>query len=132
MMTYHILNGDALASQFSAAKLAGELIVVREGLMAGDLSGETLSSFWRTRAKYMEVPYPQYYGQVVAEFEKIMSAPEHSVFNLWFGYDLFCQVNLWFVLSVLCDLPIEKEVFMVYPTFLPQAALWEEFGEANA
>ena len=36
-MVYNILNGDSLAYSFPDAKIEGEIIVVREGLIDGEL-----------------------------------------------------------------------------------------------
>lgn len=100
-MIYNILNGDALAYSFPDAKIEGEIIVVREGLIDGDLSGNNLDDFWQSRAKYLQLTTTEYHNNVVKEFEKIMAAPDDSTFNLWFEYDLFCQVNMWFVISII-------------------------------
>ncbi|MBD0333673.1 MAG: DUF1835 domain-containing protein, partial [Chitinophagaceae bacterium] len=40
-MTYHILNGDALIGGFSATGLKGKMVVARECLIEGDLTGDT-------------------------------------------------------------------------------------------
>ena len=63
-----------------------------------------------------------------------MSAPDNSEFNLWFEYDLFCQVNMWFVLSLLNSLAIKKKVFAVYTSYLDRSnkQFWNGFGPANA
>lgn len=114
VMLYNILNGDALTYSFPDAKIEGEIIVVREGLIDGDLSGDSLREFWQSRARYMEITEAEYNNSVVKEFEKIISAPDDSGFNLWFEYDLFCQVNMWFVVSIIKRLPIKKKVFAVY------------------
>jgi hypothetical protein len=45
-MDYHILNGDALKGQFPS-EIPGQLIVARECLVDGDVSGESLSEFFR-------------------------------------------------------------------------------------
>jgi hypothetical protein len=131
-MVYHILNGDALASFFPEARLEGNLIVMREGLIDGNLAGEELPDFWQARAQHHGVAYEEYHNKVVTELEKIMAAPDGSQFHLWFGYDLFCQANMWFTLSLIHDLPINKEVFVVYPTFLAPKDIWKEFGAASA
>ena len=131
-MVYHVLNGDALAPVFRKAGLEGEIIVAREALIDGDLSGEGLPAFWQARARHHGVTYEEYYSKVVTELEKIRHAPDRSQFHLWFGYDLFCQANMWFILSLIQDLPIEKEVFAVYPTFLSPANIWKEYGAATA
>ena len=134
-MIYQILNGDALIKRFLETNITGVHVVARECLIEGDLQGDTLAAFWQNRARYLAGAYPEteedYYQKVVAEFNKLLSAPTPSEFNLWFGYDLFCQANMWFVISVLHSLPIEKEVFVVYPSFLAPADVWDDFGSAT-
>ena len=133
-MIYHILNGDSLAYSFPETKIDGEIIVVREGLIDGDLSGDNLHDFWRSRAKYIGLPEGEYHNNVVKEFEKIMNAPVNSEFNLWFEYDLFCQVNMWFVLSIINSLPVKKKVYAVYTSYLDRTdkQFWNGFGRANS
>ncbi len=132
-MIFHILNGGSLAESFPSANLDGEIIVDREALIDGDLQGNDLAEFWKTRATYVGVPTTEYYDQVVAEFDKILNAPDDSVFNLWFEYDLFCQVNMWFVLSLIAGLSIKKNVHAVYSSFLPRndRNFWNAFGPAT-
>lgn len=132
-MVCHILNGDALAYSFPNAKIEGDIIVVREALMNGDLSGGTLHEFWQSRAKYLGLAATEYHNNVVKEFEKIMNAPDNSEFNLWFEYDLFCQVNMWFVISMINSLPIKKKVYAVYTSHLDRSSkqFWNGFGPAN-
>jgi hypothetical protein len=132
-MIYNILNGDSLAFSFPDAKIEGEIIVTREGLIDGDLSGNNLNDFWQARAKYIGIPYPEYYNNTVREFEKLMNAPDNSEFNLWFEYDLFCQVNMWFVISIINSLPIKKKVFAIYTSYLNKTdkQFWNGFGPAK-
>ncbi|MXV50129.1 DUF1835 domain-containing protein [Pedobacter sp. HMF7647] len=134
-MTYQILNGDALVDRFLAAGLPGQIIVARECLIEGDLSGETLDSFYLARANYLTEAYTEvnnnYLKDVAGEFEKLRVAPSPSEFNLWFGYDLFCRANMWFILSLLNDLPIDKQVFVVYPSHLKGDDVWLDFGMAS-
>ncbi len=117
-MVYNILNGDSLAYSFPDAKIEGDVIVAREGLIDGDLSGDNLQEFWRSRAKYLGLTEAEYHDNVVKEFEKIMDAPGGSEFNLWFEYDLFCQVNMWFTISIINSLPGKKNVYAVYTSYL--------------
>jgi hypothetical protein len=133
-MVYHILNGDSLAYSFPNAKIEGDIIVVREGLIDGDLSGDNLHDFWHSRAKYMGLTDAEYHDKAVSEFEKIINAPENSEFNLWFEYDLFCQVNLWFVISIINSLPVKKKVYAVYTSYLDKTSkqFWNGFGPANS
>src|SRR5688500_7090840 len=117
-MIYNILNGDSLAYSFPDTKIEGDVIVVREGLIDGDLSGDNLHDFWQSRAKLIGVTESEYHSKVVREFERIRNAPADSEFNLWFEYDLFCQVNMWFVISIINYLPIKKRIFAVYTSYL--------------
>lgn len=132
-MVYNILNGDSLAYTFPDTKIEGDIIVVREALIDGDLSGDNLHDFWQSRANYMGLTEAEYYNNVVKEFEKITNAPDDSEFNLWFEYDLFCQVNMWFVISAINSLPIKKKVYAVYTSYLDRTNknFWNGFGPAN-
>lgn len=133
-MVHHILNGDALAYSFPDAEIIGDLIVVREALIEGDLSGDNLQDFWHARAKHIGITAAAYHNDVVKEFEKIMKAPDNSEFNLWFEYDLFCQVNIWFVISIINSLSINKKVYAVYTSHLDKTnkQFWNGFGQANS
>lgn len=133
-MVYNILNGDALAFSFPDARIEGDIIVIREALMDGDLSGNNLNDFWQSRAKYHGATEGEYHSDIVKEFEKIINAPTNSEFNLWFEFDLFCQVNMWFVISIINNLPINKRVYAVYTSYLDRASkkFWNGFGPANS
>lgn len=133
-MVYNILNGDSLAYTFPQANIEGDVIVVREALIDGDLSGNNLQDFWRSRISYMGLPEAEYYKKVVTEFEKILTTPNDAEFNLWFEYDLFCQVNMWFVISIINSLPIKKKVYAVYTSHLENTSkqFWNGFGPANS
>jgi hypothetical protein len=132
-MVYNILNGDSLAYSFRDAKIKGEIIVVRECLIDGDLSGDNLHDFWQSRAKDMGITENEYNNSVVKEFEKILNAPDDSEFNLWFEYDLFCQVNMWFVISIINSLAVKKKVYAVYTSYLDKTNkhFWNGFGPAD-
>jgi hypothetical protein len=134
VMVYHILNGDSLAYSFPDAKIGRDIIVVREALIEGELAGANLHEFWQARARYLEITETEYNNSVVKEFEKIINAPDDSEFNLWFEYDLFCQVNMWFVVSLINSLPIKKKVFAVYTSYLNKNSkqFWNGFGSANS
>jgi hypothetical protein len=133
-MIYNILNGDSLAHSFSNAKIEGNIIVIREALMDGDLSGDNLNDFWRSRAKYHGMAEAEYHSDIVQEFEKIINAPDSSEFSLWFEYDLFCQVNMWFVISIINSLSIKKKVYAVYTSYLDRndKQFWNGFGQATS
>jgi len=133
-MIHHILNGDSLAYSFPATKIAGETIVVREALIDGNLSAaKDLPEFWHNRAASIGITELEYDTHVAKEFDKILTAPAGSVFYLWFEYDLFCQVNMWFVLSLINRLTISKNVFAVYTSYADKnhPQFWNGFGPAT-
>lgn len=118
MKELHILNGDALKELFPNS-LNGELIVARECLVDGDVSANSLEELFEIRTSYLSETYSSengfYRNEVVPEFKKIISLPEHSVINLWFEDDLFCQVNLWFVSHLIHNFITPSRVFLVRP-----------------
>lgn len=135
-MIFHVLNGDALIGRFSDTHLDGQMVVARECLVEGNLSGETVEDFYKTRAAFIQGRYGEpcanYYIKVVAELDKLLQATESSEFNLWFGYDLFCQVNLWFILSLLNNPAKKNTIYLVYPSYLSGDNIWDDFGNATS
>ncbi len=130
-MKIHVLPGDAVAEVFASAGLDGDVIVCRECLVDGDVLGETLEEFWYLRANFIEVHYGgdpiEYRERVAYELERLLeTGPDDEVF-LWFEYELFCQVNMWFCLSLLKS--TEAKVFRVMPAGLEPDKIWYGFSE---
>lgn len=116
---YHILNGDVLKNQFPK-QISGEIIIARECLVDGPVDGESLDELFETRAIFIAEDYEgfqqeDYYQKTVSEFRKIQNIPSSSEINLWFEDDLFCQVNLWFVCSLLKDHSEDCVINLVRP-----------------
>jgi hypothetical protein len=116
-MNFHILNGDALAVLFPDS-IPGERIIFRECLMDGPVTANSGDEFWKKREDFLEAAFPEakdlnYKTQVRDEILKIKSIPEEAKIYLWFEEDLFCQINLWFILNYLKDQP--ANVFLVLP-----------------
>ncbi|MBC8214119.1 MAG: DUF1835 domain-containing protein [Candidatus Marinimicrobia bacterium] len=116
---YHILNGDSLKEQFPDG-IQGELIVARECLVDGNVKGKDLNDFFHTRAEFISSNYngyneQDYFEKIVPEFQKMQNIPDNSDVNLWFEDDLFCQVNFWFVVHLLCKSIKNTTVFLIRP-----------------
>ncbi|MEZ4825431.1 MAG: DUF1835 domain-containing protein [Bacteroidia bacterium] len=130
-MTYHILNGDALTPQIRSTTLSGEFIVCRECMVEGDLTGANTEELLQSRAAYIAATYSDseatYFQDVVPQFEKIRAIPPHSAVCLWFEDDLFCQANMWFVLSLL---PANQnlQVWRIFPVAMEGENKWKGFG----
>ena len=130
--TFHILNGDALLDFFPESILSGEIIVARECLVDGPVTGKTLEEFWETRADFIADEYEEekesYFFDVVSEFNRISLIPPDSEVNLWFEEDLFCQVNLWFCMSLLANVADQLKINLVQPPLKDGEPDWGGFG----
>lgn len=118
-LQYHILNGDALKSQFPN-KIEGTIIVARECLVDGTVKGNNLEELFASRSQFLSTHYggteQEYYHTVVTEFHKILNIPNNTDINLWFEDDLFCQVNFWFIVSLIKKhKSTNHQVFLVRP-----------------
>jgi len=112
----HILNGDSLASKFPP-DIHGQRAIVRECLLVGPVEAHSLEELWVIRDEYLTTNFGSqeigYFEQVVPEFEKILTARSDEKVYCWFEKDLFCQVNLWFVMNLLSK--HKGEVYLVLP-----------------
>jgi hypothetical protein len=130
-----LLNGDCLAEQLKGAKLPLETVVFREALVSGPLGGATWEEFWETRVGFLTKQYGatalEVQEKTVAELEKIRSLADDVELSLWFEDDLFCQVNLWFVLNLLSESHNIK-IYRVFPPKPSPTNRWRGFGDASA
>ena len=116
---FHILNGDCLKQMFPQS-IGGEIIVVREAFVDGDISSGNLDELFKKRSKFISEQYgvasvEKYYEDSVSEFNRIINIPNESEINLWFEDDLFCQVNFWFVAHLIVRHNKEGKYFLVRP-----------------
>lgn len=133
-MIIHVLPGDAIFEEFSEIGLEGEIVVCREALVEGPVDADKLHELWRQRGEFFAAVYPDaetsYAKHVVAELGKLIELPAGSVVNLWFEYEFFCHVNLWFCLYLLRD--TSAEVYRVAPTVCGTREIWKGFGGIDA
>ena len=107
MKTLHVLNGDATAHQFATAGLFGDVAVWREMLSEGPLLASPASDeeLWTLRQNWLTDQFgdrmqeDNYNEKVVAEFARICRYADYDEVILWFEHDLFCQINLVFLLA---------------------------------
>lgn len=127
---YHILNGDALKAMFP--NLPGEQIVMRECLIEGGVGGDNLEEFFQTRAiffsEHYQVSHAGYMQKSASEINKLVLIENNADVFLWFENDLFCQVNLWFVVNTLNQISQDgHQLYLVSP--IPDS--WNGFGALN-
>jgi hypothetical protein len=129
----HILNGDALTEKFPKEFFKDAIVVCRECLVDGPVTAHSLEDFWNIRANFIDTAFhsdnTSYYKKVVAEFERLQTYPKQEI-NLWFDFDLFCQVNMWFTIDYIVIHDITKDIYRVAPT-LPHDQRWKGYGTAE-
>jgi hypothetical protein len=134
MGQYHILNGDFLANQLAKTNLNQNFIVFRECLLVGDVTSKKINDFWKIRAQYIfdtfKVSNQEYFIKTVQEFEKINNISDDSEIYLWFENDLFCQVNMWFIISILSNRSSIK-IYRIFPVLNYAESLWAGFANSN-
>lgn len=134
-MKVHVLPGDAQTETFQQTDLDGEIVVCRECLVEGDVKAASMEEFWQTRARFIEKTYDtgaeDYLRKVKTEFEKLQTyAGNGAEINLWFEYELFCQVNYWFTLFLLRE--SEAKIYRVAPIVRAENEIWKGFGKLSA
>ncbi|WP_080058335.1 DUF1835 domain-containing protein [Spirosoma aerolatum] len=104
----HVLNGDATAYSFAEAGLPGEVAIWREMLSEGPLldAMQPDAALWQLRENWLRTEFGDrpdeadtYQQKVVAEFDRIYQPGTYDQIILWFEHDLFCQINLAFLLA---------------------------------
>ena len=133
-MKIHVLPGDSLAKILKETKIKGEAVICRECLIEGEVQAENLDEFWSVRADFIKAAYGEnidnYFIKVAGEFEKLKNLSPDTEVNLWFEYELFCQVNMWFCLDLL-----EKSkaaIYRVAPIVRTEQEVWQGFGGLNS
>lgn len=130
----HLLNGDHLAQQLQGASYFQTHLVFREALIVGPVTGTCLDEFWKLRTEFITTSYgvtaEEYNQKTISEIARLHSIPEDTEICLWFEDDLFCQVNLWFILNLLSDSPRIK-IFRVFPPEATSQNRWKGFGGAS-
>jgi hypothetical protein len=133
-MIYHVLPGDAQVDGFRSTGIEGQMLVCREALVEGDVSGNTLDEFFNNRAAFLNQTPDEdpavYNANVASQFRQLLNVSERDEVNLWFEYELFCAVNMWFCLSLLLD--SDAQVYRVSPVHLSYEDRWDGFGGANS
>jgi hypothetical protein len=100
----HIHNGDSTANTARQAPIPGEHFAFREALIAGPAPSDLKDADWRKlRAAHLSAAYGVGAGEceqdLLRQEETLLSYPAHEEIVLWFEHDLFCQVNLIYLLD---------------------------------
>lgn len=132
----HILNGDSTLNGFEQTNLDGDILVWREVLSEGPLS-ENIDSgeFWKNRSEWITQTFketPENYQASIVDKLAILSEPYLEI-NLWFEFDLHCQVNLLGVMMLLSQQTnlSSPEIYLICPSTYPDLPDFRGMGELN-
>jgi hypothetical protein len=132
----HILNGDATLHSFNKSGLDGDVMVWREVLSEGPVSSDIAAAeFWDARCSWinqnMSDGEANYQEMVLAEIGKL-NCP-YNEYNLWFEFDLHCQINLIGAMNLLqqkVDMD-EPAFYLICPAEFPGKPNFKGMGELN-
>ena len=100
----HIYNGDSTAETARAAEIPGEHLSWREALVCGPAPSDLAEpEFIEVRARHLSTayntPFEKCRAELLAMHEALRTFSEHEEVVLWFEHDLFCQVQLIYLLK---------------------------------
>jgi hypothetical protein len=129
----HILNGDALVESFKQFNIKGDYIVWRECLFEGPIfNAKTEIDLANIRAEYISNTYGENEAHYMKDFNnffnKLKCINEYSEVTLWFDYDLFCQVNLMYLLKVIAGYKYDIPIGLVLPKDDGKNKIYKGFG----
>jgi hypothetical protein len=97
----HVLNGDATATVFARAGIPGDTLVWRDILCEGPAISGLDAAARRAAylAAHLDIDAGEYVRAWQAEHAALAGVGGHDEVVLWFEQDLFCAVNLWYLLT---------------------------------
>ena len=100
----HIHNGDSTAETAKKTDLPGEHLAWREALVCGPAPGHLAEEdFLKMRAAHLAQSYGVQFEKCAAELraqhQALRKFADHEEVVLWFEHDLFCQVQLIYLLD---------------------------------
>jgi hypothetical protein len=101
---------------FAHAGIDGATLVWRDILCEGPVAAVIAVPADRAAylSRYLEIDAREYVADWHAAHVSLMRAADHDEIVLWFEQDLFCAVNLWYLLDRLAHISIP--IALVYPS----------------
>jgi hypothetical protein len=109
----HIHNGDCSAEVLKQTEIQGEKLAWREALLTGPTpEGLSLDKWLELRACHLSEAYDTDLDRcrkdLARQEDLLHNCSEHEEVILWFEHDLFCQINLLYLLNRLSCLKSSK------------------------
>ena len=133
----HIYNGDSTADTAKNAGLPGEHAVWREALVCGPTPGDlSESEFVKVRAKHLSEAYvvriEKCESDLRSQHEALASFADHEEVVLWFEHDLFCQINLIYLLNWFAQQELgETKLSLICIDEFPSVQIFHGLGQLN-
>jgi hypothetical protein len=132
-MKYHVLNGDALAEKFPVNEIPGEIIVIREAFIEGPISKDFSEEYWGQRMEFIQSSYhattEEYSAQFISQLPFLDSIQDGDEVFLWFEDDLFCVVNMLFVIAYVSGRS-HPDFYRIFPN--ADNKMWSGFARATS
>jgi len=114
--------------------LEGDILVWREVLAEGLV---VKTDLWSTQTKWICNTFGEteanYREKVLNELEKLKNINTYHKVVLWFEYDLVCQINLIYILSVLKETSSPGlSIELIYPDRFDNIPNFRGLGELNS
>ena len=109
----HIVNGESTAATLKLTKIKGEIFSFKDTLINGPAPATQNRSEWRgVRVQHLTDTYGLKRNECEKEFlnqeAALSSAVKHDEVVLWFEHDLFCQLNLLYLLDSFSQTDLKK------------------------
>lgn len=134
----HIHGGESAANTARQSTIPGEHFGWREALISGPAPSGVVGAEWcKLRARHLS----DYYGvdrqkceaDLLSQDETLTTFSEHDEVVLWFEHDLFCQVNLLYLLNWFAHHDLGKtKVTLVCIGQFPGFEKFRGLGQLNA
>jgi len=100
----HILNGESTAEILRLTAIEGEKFSFRDALICGPTpEGIERAEWLRLRAEHLShtylLPFADCHLRLVEQEQVLSSFANHDEVILWFEHDVFCQLNLLYLLD---------------------------------
>jgi hypothetical protein len=133
MKTLHILNGSSTYEVFKQTKIVGDVLIWNEILAEGPVAKNNL---WKLRAEWIFEHFNEspsnYATKVIDEIEKLKNLESYDEVILWFEFDLVCQINLIYILSVLDEtLKSTLPIYLICPEKIEGIPNFRGLGQLN-
>lgn len=135
MKHLHVLNGDSTAHSFRQTGLPGDALVWREMLCEGWVPATPeFEDFWQKRGDFLAEHYgferDEYEKLVVNEVRGLTDFRRYDEITLWFEFDLFCQINLLYLLQFFSEKDLgQTRLTLVSPGSHPEHPNFKGMGE---